>query len=207
MKTRKAMFMLVVAFVTTLVTSNSVVAGPPHVSVSVSYGSPSWGPTYYSGVRYYYFPDIEVYYDLSTNEYVFFRDGRWLVSRSMPSMYAGYDLRSGFVVSLNTSVYRPWLRHSYYCSHYPRYYYKTRYRNDYGRMRGYNENDRRPHYRDNNGPNRPNNNSNDNRYNNNNSGRSDRYDRSSRYDQNNHPGNDKQSHKGGDAERKGNGRR
>lgn len=190
-----ALFLIVVNAIT--------VAQPPRVSVTVAYTKPVWGPTYYTGVRYYYFPDIEVYYDLSTSEYVFFREGRWIVSPTLPPMYSGFDLRSGFVVSLNTSVYRPWLRHSYYCSHYPRYFYKYRYANDYRRMRGYNENDRRPYLRDNERPNRPGNYQNDNRYNNNQSGRSDDYERSSRYDQNN----EHKSHRGGNADRRGYGRR
>lgn len=114
------------------------------ITAGVHYNNPVWAPAYYPGVRYYYFPDIETYYDLSDNDFVYLDDGQWIFSSVLPPMYSGFNLYSGFVVSLNSRVYRPWLHHQYYVSHYPRYYYRNVYHNNYASIRGFNENIKKP---------------------------------------------------------------
>ncbi len=119
-----------------------------YMSMGVQYSNPSWAPPYYSGVRYYYFPDIEAYYDLSGQDFIYLDNGQWLFSPSLPSIYGGYDLYNGFVITLNYNVYQPWMHHQYYVSHYPRYYYHNVYRGaDFSTIRGFNENERKPIYR------------------------------------------------------------
>lgn len=117
-----------------------------YVTTGFQYTNPSWAPVYYSGVRYYYLPDIETYYDLSDQEFVYLYNGQWLFSPALPSIYSSYDLYTGFVVALNRSVYRPWLHHQYYVSHYPRYYYHNVYHDNIAAIRGFNENVRKPFY-------------------------------------------------------------
>lgn len=108
---------------------------------TVYYENPQWAPDYYPGVRYYYIPDIEVYYDLSLREFVYLSNGRWMYSRVLPLVYSYYDLYSGFVVVLNRNVYCPWMHHQFYVSNYPRYYYHDYYdRSNFPYVRGYNEN-------------------------------------------------------------------
>ncbi len=108
---------------------------------TVYYENPQWAPDYYPGVRYYYLPDIEVYYDLSLREFVYLNNGQWMYSRVLPPVYSYYDLYSGFVVVLNRNVYRPWMHHQFYISNYPRYYYHDYYdRSNFPYVRGYNEN-------------------------------------------------------------------
>ena len=120
---------------------------PSHLSAQVQYSSPLWAPPYYAGVRYYYLPDIEVYYDLSDQEFVYLDDGQWIFSPVLPAMYSWYDLYNGFVIALDIGVYQPWLYHHYYVSHYPRYYYRNYYNNkDISAIRGFNENARKPFY-------------------------------------------------------------
>jgi len=106
-----------------------------------SYTNPTWAPPYYPGVRYYYLPDIESYYDLSTSEFIYLYDGVWRYSRTIPSYYSTFDLEDCFTVVLNINVYRPWLHHQYYVSHYPRYYYRDYYdHSNIPYVRGFNEN-------------------------------------------------------------------
>ncbi len=120
---------------------------PSHMTFGVHYTNPSWAPPYYAGVRYYYLPDIEVYYDLTDGEFVYLHNGQWLFSPVLPPAYSGYDLYNGFVISLNVNVYQPWLHHQYYVSHYPRYYYRSIYHNaDISTFRGFSENERKPIY-------------------------------------------------------------
>ena len=112
-------------------------------SVQVRYDNPSWAPPYVAGVRYYYLPDIEAYYDLSTRQFVYLNDGQWCYSESLPSIYAGFDLDNCFTVAIDINTYQPWMHQHYYVSHYPRYYYRDYYdHSNIPYVRGYNENGR-----------------------------------------------------------------
>lgn len=109
--------------------------------------NPAWAPDYYLGTRYYYFPDIETYYDLATRNFVYLNNGRWLFVPTLPPIYSTFNLHNAFIVIVNRSVYTPWMHHHYYNSHYPRYYYIDYY--DFSNIpyvRGYNENGRRAVY-------------------------------------------------------------
>ncbi len=117
------------------------------ISAGVQYTNPPWAPPYSSGVRYYYLPDIETYYDLSNQDFVYLDNGQWLSSQTLPSIYSTYDLYSGFAIALNFNVYQPWMHHQYYASNYPRFYYRNLYRNaEITTIRGFNENERKPFY-------------------------------------------------------------
>jgi len=105
------------------------------------YDNPQWAPPYYTGVRYYYFPDIETYYDLSNRVFVYLDNGQWIYSQSLPVIYAGFDLNNCFSVMVNVNTFQPWMHHQFYVSNYPRYYYRDYYdHNNIPYVRGYNEN-------------------------------------------------------------------
>src|SRR5436853_6526069 len=61
---------------------------------------PYWAPAYenVTQVRYYYLPDLETYYDVWGNEFVYLDNGQWIFSSFLPPMYTSYDLRSAPVV-------------------------------------------------------------------------------------------------------------
>ncbi|MET0944784.1 MAG: hypothetical protein ABWY22_05220, partial [Flavobacterium sp.] len=41
------------------------------VNVNVNIGTPPlWGPVGYNDARYYYLPDLQTYYDVSTSNYI-----------------------------------------------------------------------------------------------------------------------------------------
>ena len=107
----------------------------------VTYESPSWAPPTVRGVRYYYLPDIECYYDLSGGGFVFLNNGQWRFSRNISYIYPDFDLNRCYSIVLDINVYRPWMHHQHYVSHYPRYYYRDYYdRSNIPYVRGYNEN-------------------------------------------------------------------
>lgn len=111
------------------------------------YYAPDWAPAYESGVRYYYIPDIETYYDVVNKQYIYLDRGHWVSSLDLPPVYRGYDLYNGYSVMLDRRVYEPWRYHQNYVSSYPRYYYREVYGNqNAGSIRGYNENARKPVY-------------------------------------------------------------
>lgn len=71
------------------------------LSVNVNIGSPpAWGPVGYDNVRYYYLPDLEMYYDVNTSFYVYISNGKWIRARSLPSVYRNYDLYNEYKVVL-----------------------------------------------------------------------------------------------------------
>lgn len=115
------------------------------VTTTPQYSNPAWAPASTNGVRYYYLPDIESYYDLSNNDFVYMNDGQWQFSNTIPPMYNNYNLYNGFTVSLNNTVYQPWMHHQQYVANYPPYYYRNKYQgNQYNGIRGFNENIRQP---------------------------------------------------------------
>lgn len=138
---KKTALLATFAFATILFFGCTVETYTPATSYNYISNNPSWAPTYYTGTRYYYFPDIEAFYDLRSNMFVILSNGRWDYVNSLSSYYPYFDLSTSYIVVLNNNVYNPWLHSQYYVSHYPRYYYRDYY--DYSNIpyvRGYNEN-------------------------------------------------------------------
>lgn len=72
------------------------------ISVNLNIGNqPAWGPSGYSDVDYYYLPDVESYYDIRNSQFIFFSNGSWIRSKSLPMRYRNYNLYSGYKVVLN----------------------------------------------------------------------------------------------------------
>lgn len=72
------------------------------VSINVNIGTaPSWGPSGYSNVDYYYLPDVQAYYDIRATQFIYLSNGRWIHARYLPGRYRNYDLYSGYKVVLN----------------------------------------------------------------------------------------------------------
>ncbi|RTY95037.1 hypothetical protein [Flavobacterium sp. GT3R68] len=91
------------------------------VAVNVNIGKPPvWGPVGYSEVEYYYLPDVESYYDVRENQFIYFGDGRWVRSRNLPRQYRNYDLYSGYKVVLHD--YHGRTPYTYYKKHKVKYY-------------------------------------------------------------------------------------
>lgn len=62
---------------------------------------PYWGPAGYDHVEYYYLPDIEAYYYVTTHQFVFREGGNWIFAASLPPRWANYDLVHGYKVVIN----------------------------------------------------------------------------------------------------------
>lgn len=147
MKTRRMFVFAAVLLLSASLFTGCMMMSPTRTVSTVTYENPQWAPPYYSGARYYYLPDIELYYDLSAREFIYLMDGRWNFSPYIPPMYRDYELDNSFCIVLNTRVYKPWLHHQYYVSHYPRYYYRDYYdHSNIPYVRAYNENIRRAVY-------------------------------------------------------------
>ncbi|NDP21585.1 MAG: hypothetical protein GZ091_10980 [Paludibacter sp.] len=81
-----------------------ILAGSAHgqLSVNVHIGTtPSWGPSGYDHVRYYYLPDVEAYYDVHSSKFIYISGDRWVRSSYLPRQYKHYDLSRGYKVVMH----------------------------------------------------------------------------------------------------------
>jgi hypothetical protein len=91
------------------------------LSISINIGSqPTWGPTGYNHVDYYYFPDIDCYYYVPTQQFIYLSGSQWIYASALPARYGNYDLYNGYKVVINGTS-KPYLRASYYRTHYAAY--------------------------------------------------------------------------------------
>ncbi|WP_029904261.1 hypothetical protein [Prevotella sp. 10(H)] len=91
-----------------------------NVNISINIGrQPAWGPVGYDYVGYYYFPDIDCYYDVNVGMFYYQNRGRWISARYLPYSYRNYDLYGMYKVVLN--VHEPWRYHHNHYRDYARY--------------------------------------------------------------------------------------
>ena len=94
------------------------------INININIGSqPAWGPTGYDYVGFYYFPEINCYYDVNLGMFHYIHNGYWVSARYLPYAYRNYDMYRLYKVVLN--VREPW---RYNHAHY----------RDYKRYKGYN---------------------------------------------------------------------
>ncbi|MFP9100379.1 hypothetical protein ACLI09_15115 [Flavobacterium sp. RHBU_24] len=98
------------------------------VSVNVNIGSPpAWGPSGYTDVRYYYIPDIGIYYDVANAEYIYPNNNVWVRTTVVPVAYRQYNFYNGYKVVLTD--YKGATPYVYYKKHkvkYPKGYHPSR---------------------------------------------------------------------------------
>jgi len=87
------------------------------VSIGININAqPSWGPTGYDHVDYYYIPDIRCYYYVPAHQFIYQRGGRWTFSYDVPPAYRGFDLFHSYKVVMNEP--QPYL---HYRDHFAQY--------------------------------------------------------------------------------------
>jgi hypothetical protein len=93
-------------------------------SVQINFGTaPSWGPSGYTSVRYYYIPEIEAYYDVKTEMFFYISNGVWIQRNYLPTRYRNYDLYNGYKVVINNYYGdKPYHNYKHYKSRYPKGY-------------------------------------------------------------------------------------
>ncbi len=89
--------------------------------VNVSFNvntQPLWGPANVNYVEYYYLPEVDVYYNVPTSQYIYYNGGNWITVSNLPSRYQ-VDLYRTYKVVINEQ--RPYMKHSMYKSKYAKY--------------------------------------------------------------------------------------
>jgi hypothetical protein len=109
--------------------AREVPASEVYSDASAAREIPDWAPAETSSeVRYYFIPEIDVYYDAFVGEYVYWNGSLWVYSARLPRAYARYDLYDANIVLLSAGVASPWMRHDYYVATYPvTYFYEPHY--------------------------------------------------------------------------------
>jgi hypothetical protein len=111
---KKKILLIAVIFSCLLNQANAQIS--VHVNLNLQ---PVWGPVGHDYVEYYYIPDLDCYYDVQNQEYVFFEEGRWIPMRNLPPQYANFDLYSGYKVVVNEPT--PWMHNDRYRTQYAGY--------------------------------------------------------------------------------------
>ena len=88
--------------------------GPVIISSRPSHPTPPWFyPSRVVNVRYVYFPEFSIYYDLTLRHYLYLDNGMWITVNTLPPRYRGVDLRRTRQVRIdnyfgdNIKVYHP----------------------------------------------------------------------------------------------------
>ncbi|RFZ84966.1 hypothetical protein DYU05_04995 [Mucilaginibacter terrenus] len=73
-----------------------------NAQVSVNLNVGLWNPpAEYSGVDYYYVPDIESYYYVPKHQYVYLDGGNWVWRNTPPPRYGSFNINNGYKVAVN----------------------------------------------------------------------------------------------------------
>lgn len=92
-------------------------SGYAQVNVNINIGNqPIWGPTGYDYVNYYYLPDLDIYYNVPQQQWIYFDGGRWIMTTVLPARYNSYDLYRMHKVVINDN--QPYLRNAVYKKQY-----------------------------------------------------------------------------------------
>lgn len=102
------------------VASFSSIKASAQISLNINIGSqPAWGPAGYDHVDNYYLPDVDSYYNVSSQNYTYLVNGKWVSRRTLPARYSNYNLYNGYKVVMNTP--NPYLNHAQNLRQYGKY--------------------------------------------------------------------------------------
>ena len=91
------------------------------INVNVNINSqPAWGPTGYDNANYYYFPSLNVYFDVSNSLFYYLSGSNWVSDRYLPNKYSNNDLYSTYKVVINNKE-TPWKSNSQHKKEYSQY--------------------------------------------------------------------------------------
>lgn len=86
---------LLMSVIFLIIASNLESCGPVIISSRPSAPPPPWFyPNRVVNVRYVYFPDISIYYDLTLRQYIYFDNGAWLSVNVLPQRFNAVNFRS-----------------------------------------------------------------------------------------------------------------
>ncbi len=90
------------------------------VNAANTASQPLWGPAGYHYAAYYYFPEINVYYETGSGNFIFFNRGQWIPASKLPDRFGKPDLFAMHKVVLNER--NPYLNNTQHLKKYPANY-------------------------------------------------------------------------------------
>jgi hypothetical protein len=113
---------LPLAFTTILLMGSFIIASAQvRLNVNVNIGPrPAWGLPGNPAGNFYYFPEIDCYYNIPQQRFVYLDRGRWVYVRDLPRAYRGFDLYRGQKVIITDND--PFSRAQFYRERYGRNY-------------------------------------------------------------------------------------
>lgn len=107
-----------------LVAEEEIPADQVNVPVGYQAETPVWVPATVSpSVRFYFLPEMEIYYDTYMGNYVYWNGTYWVYSSILPPGYFYFDLFNTNVVFLSPGVVYPWRHHRHYLAHYTAHFF------------------------------------------------------------------------------------
>jgi hypothetical protein len=101
------------------------------VSVSLNIGSrPVLHNNYHDETSYYYYPEIEAYFDMNASVYIYYGPRGWIRSPYLPEHCQNYDINNGYRVAIDYKGNSPF---AHFKNHKRKYYrdchrnYRTEY--------------------------------------------------------------------------------
>lgn len=99
------------------------------VGLQVNIGTqPTWVPSGYQNVNYYYLPEVQSYYYVPKRQFVYLKGNHWTRSKYLPARYRRYDLNRGRkIIVYGDRPYQNYNKHyATYANHatYHRTYYR-----------------------------------------------------------------------------------
>lgn len=85
-------------FLTTLILKDSQAQSKAANNIS---NQPVWGPIGYNYARFYYLPELDMYYDVNQRNYIYQENKQWIYINHLPNRFRNYDLFKGYKVVLN----------------------------------------------------------------------------------------------------------
>jgi hypothetical protein len=84
---------------------------------------------------YYYYPEIEAYFDINSSVYIYFARNNWVRSRYLPSYYRNYDVRHGQRVIIEYRGSEPYNHYHEHKNKYKPYKQNKKYKNKKNKKR------------------------------------------------------------------------
>ncbi len=83
---------------------------------------PPWAPAGFPRAKYYYLPDLQMYYDVPAASFILFNRGQWIAVRQLPPMYRSYDLYASPKVVLDYYGPYPFGHYEVHRQRFPRWH-------------------------------------------------------------------------------------
>lgn len=116
---KKLIIALGLGFIIAMFNTNT--SNAQHVSVNINLDfQPAWGPSGYNYAAFYYFPDLNIYYDVNDGLFIYPSGRRWVSSIYLPKKYRKYDLYMMYKVVIN-DIYDPWMYNNRHRRNYAHY--------------------------------------------------------------------------------------